>query len=520
MKERSRSSSVQSRRSHYSLKLETIPIDEPVKNKEGKNSLSGVESDEDFKFRRHKNKRINGVPSLGEKLDDLHNVVSPKRMENFDSSVKTGQLGSPLGAYSQPEKLTNSAQENRRTLSQPSHNLYLQHPAANQPYYGHIPTSPMNPQYFSQPIMPPNPSSMGPPYPIPQNYQSQPLPLSVPFLNMYPPSSANSYNYLRNRPDRKSMSEQRGRRLSIASQREDSIILPHDDVPVEQFYRHLAYASVEDRLKQLFTWCAKRSYDKISQQSDRTRAGAAYLDAKKITSEIIGEFVTDLQKGADDIAWEVPEREVPQNEIPGSTEDKEDTEIQELFDDDPTDQPGDNDTTYTFDGFRERKFLKKRKVERQKIRPRRRNLEIKTLLLNPKNVENEKNLKVLVEKVDKLQAELEEWKILLDEQEPAKEWEEFSIRSENERKRCEEEGVQVEVDTSILDDLKRDVENCLDRLSVHAHLFDSHSKMLLSTTVKKLNILKDELKRRQFFYEKPINSQLLLSELSKALIKR
>ncbi|KOH50128.1 DSN1p component of the MIND kinetochore complex [Saccharomyces cerevisiae] len=52
---------------------------------ENKQSVSNLSPD--LKFKRHKNKHIQGFPTLGERLDNLQDIKKAKRVENFNSSA-------------------------------------------------------------------------------------------------------------------------------------------------------------------------------------------------------------------------------------------------------------------------------------------------------------------------------------------------------------------------------------------------------------------------------------------------
>lgn len=613
------------------------------------------ESDENFKFKRHQSKNIKGFTTLGEKLDILHSKVTPKRIENFDSSYpvnptsnidilssshrvnhdskSNSQLSDTYSNHRQNKNSIDdinsdiqvpgtqpdlSKEEQNIMLNPPtllpntfgqniinspiqqqhnSQDIYSTQPNQQQPmypmYYIPIPTSPVNPNLISNNIETNeyknnntnntnntnninnniikngNINNIPQLIPVYPNLMNQQLPSSYPAQFLPPSSFGNfygnnsdqidkinnkSHNNSKNRKNRRrSLSEQRGRRLSIVSNREHSVILPHKDIPIEQYYRHLADLKTSDKLKQLFAWCSTRSMDSFLERNINTKNKFAkldnnqspnnYLDSKKISLNIIKKFIKDFNKGKIDIDWNDyhTNRSFRNNKNKNNdassilldskgNEISEDPEIKELFQDDDDDdeatEDGKNDLkndldtnsneneeeTYFFNGLEVKKVkIKRRKLNSnnsKKIIPKRNKKLTKRsndLLPNPKNAENEKNLKLLNDKIDKLKQEIDKWKIVLDNENPELDWKYLHTLSDDNNLQIKEMNNELQSTIEerekeiqeIFDNIKSDFDTRLERLKVHSHLYYSHSSLLSKITLQKINLLSKEFCKRQ-----------------------
>lgn len=532
---------------------EPEPEPEPnidMNEKESQNSTtSDFENDYDFRFKRHKINKINGVPSLGERLDNLQDMKKAKWVENFDSSMPR--------VYSQNISSTrkdkyNNPQYNDLPSSQPNVNMgeipYLGANQWQQPiYYIPMPASPLYAsqlpggtipsQYINQsmPVLPN--SSLQPFYPQPSIPGSSQL-LPPPQLN-----SANLQYVLRTRHDRKSIAEQRGRRLSIMSNRDQTVISPHNDVPEDQFYRHLGNTSFAPnlQLKQLFTWCTIRGLEKMRHDSkDQEKfddgLSESFVETKWIALSIIGEFVDDLRRGHIDIDWEAEDlSEISKKEIGNDDkqEEAEDTVLRNLFADDDDSESSENNTskdlTYYYTGLGVKKITKKKSWTSKTEATLQTDKDIennekkeKPLLPNSKNVKNEQNLMILVEKVDKLKKEIEDWIEVLDNQKPEVEWESMSNLQKDDVDKIKEDIEQKSSTDDLLSikDLEQDLVDRMNRLAVHSHLIKSHSEILSKTTSKNVRILSKEFMYRESVQKKTTEPKLLLRGLSQTLANK
>ncbi|EDO15201.1 hypothetical protein Kpol_401p6 [Vanderwaltozyma polyspora DSM 70294] len=545
------------RKSVYPLRMERIPLGSDYKasqistqdteiNKEGdinesvKHRMSSYESDEDFQFKRHKNKHINGVPSLGERLDNFQDIKKAKWVENFNSSAvnlpeqvksnDTEEVGYDNRNDIQMKTSPPPHLQQSQLHSQPQHPSYIPYmyyypvPTPGHPMM-QFPNSPivqsqMDPsQYGNNSIsMMPN-SSMQPFYASqqPQNHTGVPGQGEIPQL--LPPPLVYPYNFMQPSQNpymqkikdrRKSMAAQRGRRVSMLSMYDENIgiISPHKDVPEEDFFRHIGDGSFGKglQIRQLFSWCAIRSLRKmetepnfrqesLSVPSD-SRDEDSYLNPKKIALKIISEFVNDLRKDKIDIDWEAEISLDDDDDDDTGNANADDTELRQLFEED------EDDTDYI---AKPKKNKPKRKTKSQLP---------KMKIPNIKNLENETNLKLLEENIKKLKSEISDWAIVLNNQSPHSEWEDL----------CKEYTFEPEVEfqdtEATTDNLENELNIQMDKLNLHSHLLGSTSTALSKLNNKKRNMLAQVLSSKVKTSKQQVNSKLLLNELSKSLLSK
>lgn len=519
-------------------------------------SNNEFEQDHDFRFKRHKSSKVKGVPSLGERLDNLQGMKKAKWVDNFDSSLPNENRTDVARDIPEDEERnlrnelpSSQPKLNLQSAPQLDHSQWQQQQSQQPIYYIPVPTSPV---YGSQ--MPMGP--MGSQYMVPNSsmqpfYQAQMVPGSSQLL---PPPHLNSTNLQytqRTRNNRRSIAEQRGRRLSIMSNRDQTIISPHKDIPENQFYRYLApQESSEMQLAQLYSWCAMRSYNKMrhelrSQEKFNDALPEDFVDTKNVALSIIKDFVDDLRSGRLDIDWNAEDEEdvrqyrdeIRQNQ----TEEVEDTVLKNLFKDDEEDVDDDghgentetSDTrseSYYYTGFDVKripgfKHKSNKKKGIQSINPHvKAKLEKMPLLPNSKNIKNEQNLVLLQEKVAKLKRELADWVGVLDNQNLKDEWTELTQAQNrlSEESASKKEGVPADDMAGLLtvSDLEKDLAERMSNLRVHAHLISTHSDMLAKTTTWKQDVLSREVSLREERASQEVNSKQLLRGLSDALAKK
>lgn len=544
------------------------------------------ENDEDFRFKRHKNRL--GGPSLVERLDTLQHNLPPKRMENFDSSFpvhpssqnnNNNNNNKYISSQLSPEApvLLPSAQNNDQLNNAPflPPNGNSQYPNQMYPmYYIPIPTSPINSQYYpsgndNNGINSNNINNDGQQRgQIISNPSYQPFfqypPSSQPLLQSYPPymqppsnmdnysNRNNDHDNRRSNHNRFSLSGNRGRRLSIVSNRENSIILPHSDIPTDEYYRHLTDSNVSNKLKQLFTWCAVKTYHDLNEKesaiinnktshtkNDKNGTISTYLNTKRMTLSIVNDFISDLQHGAIPIDWNVPSdphyRSTSQEAVDLETQETspdtmpaEDPILEELFDDDDDGSEiikNDPDNiTYYNDGLHKKRFKKpqiknsgKGTVERHS-KPITKTLD--KLLPNPKNAENEKNLKLLNERIDRLKDEIDEWKEVIDNSHPDEEWNQLMELSKTTKPETNLEIKLVnEIDNlnSEFGELKAGLSERVNKLQAHSHLYKSHTESLIESTSHRIDVLTTEFKHEQKLKaNKPKNTRQFFLNMAKA----
>lgn len=438
----------------------------------GKPAASSFEADQDFKFKRHKNKQSNGVPSLGERLDNLQDIKKAKWVDNFNSSMPNARETTGNNGLSSP-RVPAGGQAYPSSQPVPPYMPYMYYyPMPPQgppmmPYMG----SPVHPtqvdgqQYMNSSVsMMPN-SSLQPFFPPGQQPRyDQEAPQLMPAPSLYP------YNYVQSQQQyakkakdrRKSIAQNRGRRLSILASQDDGngIVSPHKDVPEKDFYRHIGDTSFGKSLqmRQLFSWCIIRSLKKLeekemeSKQTARTES-RDYADPKKMALVIMKEFVNDLRRGNIDVDWEAEEAADGDED---NDETGEDTELRELFDDNDDDDGAGTGNTRT--------------VRRKKHQS---NIADRPKIPNSKNVENEKNLEVLEGLVRNLKEEVDSWAQVLGKQNPEAEWQTIDRQFSLPDKKLETANDDLPV-AHISQDLTRR----LDRLQVHSHLLNSSSEAL------------------------------------------
>lgn len=597
---------------HTSVPDDYVKRERPIRNREEGN-------DEDFRFKRHKNKT--GIPSLGERLDTLQNKLPPKRMENFDSSFPPQPSSQHNFTNNKHIEIENDSETNKESPSSISttssnvtstdnnninRNATLNNPPQLMPnqqypnqmypmYYIPIPTSPIHPQYYQSNHNNNNeddddnesdtnnnnhsdkPTSMIANPSIPPYFQYPPS--SQPFVSPYPQfipqlappngfnpmyqnmNNANSTSNNKNRSSRRkhSLAGNRGRRLSITSSRENSVVLPHSDIPMEEYYRHLPDSNVSDKLKQLFTWCAVKTSQNLNQRESRKMHNnqdnvnddpviSTYLNSKKFTLDIINDFVNDLQKGNLDIDWNIPsdklynnvnEDKKPDIDVkPNVSSLDEDPIMKELFDDveDNETEPilnhsaqvtpngnkdnDDGNVTYYYDGLNMKRFKKPNKTKslmknlpKKKLQSR----SINNLLPNPKNVENERNLKSLNERITKLKSEIDSWKDVITGCKPNSEWKSLQelIDSKN-SSQTEMEPEMTDKVNKLYDDLFKislELSDRINKFHSYSHFYHSHTSYLAQSVSHKIAVLSTEFYHRHGLNQKKPNSRNLLWKL-------
>ncbi|AQZ13267.1 DSN1 (YIR010W) [Zygosaccharomyces parabailii] len=457
--DRSSTGSTPPRRRH-GLKMETLPVDMKSANTvEAREedyhfkSTSSFETDEDFKFKRHRNKRNTGVPSLGERLDNLQDVKKARWVDNFNSSIPQ--------ALPRPESMRSPESSQIRTSQASPYMPYMY-------YYPMPPMAPMAPMPmpFQSPPPPmhdvPN-SSLQPFYPPAQQGQDTP--------QLLPPPHLYSYNFLhqnqeesqnheqRTRERRKSLQARRGRRLSVLASKDEEPVVrsPHRDVPEEDFYRHIGDTSFGKglQIRQLFNWCIIRALRKkeTQQEEEKDRSPSPDgLDPDKITLTIIKEFVNDLRRGKINIDWEAEEIDEYEN-------DGEDTELRDLFAEDE----------------RPHKLTKNRHADRPRMP-------------NVKNVENEKNLADLQAKIEAIRKEIKEWAELLDAQNPGSEWDDL--------RRLSLENYKIPISQELKKDndnygasFQQELDERVNKLQLNTHLLESSENALSQLSQRKIDLL-------------------------------
>lgn len=504
----------------YPLKLETIPMtsssyaelketrhdEESLRSQEedqydlGKPNGSTFEADQEFKFKRHRNKQSHGAPSLGERLDNLQDVKKAKWVDNFNSSLPNGrdidgsERSPPLPPHRQPV--------------QPYMPYMYYYPMPPQgppmmPFVG----SPVHPsqmegqQYMNSSVsMMPN-TSLQPFLPPGQQPKfDQEAPQLLPAPSLYP------YNYVQPQQEyakkaherKKSAAQNRGRRLSILASQDErrGIVSPHRDVSEKDFYRHIGDTSFgkDLQMRQLFNWCAIRSLRRLeendaeSKKTPKTENGDP-VDPKRIAVVIIKEFVNDLRRGNVDIDWEAEDEA---NSDQDTNDVGEDTELRELFDE--------NDEA-----------VEKKPVRRRKKKS---SAEERPKVPNSKNVENEKNLKTLQDRVKHLKDEMDSWAKALGRQKPEAEWEkiESQFTPVNQGHEAHDEPMKP--------DISHDLTRRLDRLQAHSHLLNSSSKALSVLLKLRRDKLAQSLAATVRNNAHQFDSKSFLKTLSESLVQR
>ncbi|CCF55707.1 hypothetical protein KAFR_0A02710 [Kazachstania africana CBS 2517] len=543
----------------YPLKMETLPISETNQQKASLSTeandtdisllketspviprtSSSAGTDNDFKFKRHKNKHIEGAPTLGERLDNLQDVKKAKWIENFDSSAPN--LTIPQQSTQKHRFETSKTDPGSIPSSQANPDnsvLRSQQPTMNAwpPFYYGVVPYPGSPGYHPQMVPQPFMQLAPPGSSVPSQYYSQSVPM-IPSTSIQPLYSAsqqsnsellpaptlhpNNLQYVqKTRKGRKSLADQRGRRLSIMSNRDQMIISPHRDVPDDQFYRHIGNTSFGEGLqvRQLFNWCAIRSYETLN-EGDNTKNKMldyklrindernSFVDSKKIAMGIIKEFITDLRRGNIDIDWEYEGDDTISNSSEEEVSDdrdeiREDTVLRSLFDEG--------------EGQKERK--KKSKRKRLITGQGGDSFEDKYLLPNPKNVENENNLTILTEKVQRLKEGFAQWAKALDQQDPTQEWQGIDEIRKAELKLLSRVGQNHnETQKGKISELEEDIVKRINRMHIHAHLLNSHSNTLCELTGKKLNAVSQAVIENENITNKHTNPKRLLRGLSDSL---
>lgn len=537
----------------YPLRMETIPISEPDSKAqmqsngpseedeeegqyfEGKQSVSNLSPD--LKFKRHKNKHIQGFPTLGERLDNLQDIKKAKRVENFNSSA-------PLGEENHANANANAnANVNASAMPAPYMPYYYYYQPMNAPGPGMMayPGSPMHsmmPNSSLQPFYSQPSAAGGPDMTTPQNLSSSQQLLPAPQL--FPYGSFHQQQqpqYIqRTRERKKSIGTRRGGRLSmLASQGNggSTIISPHKDVPEEDFYTVVGNASFFGKnlqIRQLFNWCLIRSLHKLEAKAkgpeeepelehltkkpklESAKDETSYVDPKRMAMVILKEFVDDLKKDHIAIDWEDEEKDEDEEKALDDTENYDDTELRQLFQENDDDDDDDDDMDYS-----------EIQSSRRKLKERRKALlnEPRKLLPNGKNVENTKNLSLLEGKVHAIKNEVKEWATTLDTSRPDLEWQELtSLSSQPHEAASDKEGSQL-----TFTDIEAKLATKVDELRYQSHILNSHSLALNEITNSKLNKLNVETMRKisnetDDDQSHAINSQQLLKGLSLSFGKK
>lgn len=294
--------------------------------------------------------------------------------------------------------------------------------------------------------------------------------------------------------------------MLAAASEHNVIVSPHNDVPEEDFYRHVGNTSFGKSLqiRQLFNWCMIRSLRNMEKVDDRKlkldSKKEGYVDPKKIAMIIMEEFVNDLRKGTTDIDWEAEETS---NSVDESIDDGEDTELRELFEEeDEEDEEEEKDLANSKAKAPSKTWLA-RKFNAKRVK-----------IPNSKNVSNEKNLQSLQGRILDIQHEIEDWAQVLDNTNVGTEWEKFSRQSPN-------SPVDNEVinEKPRVDDIERELSTKMDHLYIHSHLLQSSSSAISQLSTHKLNKLSQKFLWKVNDDVEQINAKTLLIGLSKSLLE-
>lgn len=485
--------------------METLPLG----NKE-------VASEDDFEFRRHVTQ---GVPTLGERLDSLHEVRGARRIDNFNSSrgvTRGSSIADSGNSSGDPREQDEEQDEEQEESEEQDQDQGQEETRYNIATSMHVDDSSVK-------------------YLVPLEYVRDldiPRDKLIKVINTESNISASQNERARNK--RLSLS-QRGRRLSMLSSGPDNknvIVSPHKEVPEQEFYKHVGDVSFGKGLqvRQLFNWCSDRTFTRI-QESERKRSSNAnskkdqlqhnvYDDPKKITMDIIKSFVKDLKNGVIDIDWEAEEEDEDSN---GAQVD--DSELRALFDDDDTgaanvrrnlgyyDEDEDYDVTLAIQPTRPE--LQSRKVinrSKGKNKRKRRAVAPQFKLPNTKNVENEKNLVMLKEKISRLEKEINDWAVTLDSYDPQQEWK--AIREINVDAMSKEEETPMILDQHKIANSLLERLNCL---SNNSHLLNSTSRVLLESLRLKVDKLSRVCSANEEIEKKSLDSRQLLRGLAHTL---
>ncbi|KAL3233600.1 Kinetochore-associated protein DSN1 [Nakaseomyces bracarensis] len=468
----------------HTVHMETIPLG-------GKESGS----EDDFEFRRHSTK---GVPTLGERLDSLHEVRGARRIDNFSSRGAT--RGSSADVEMEMEMDVDGEREADREVGETRNNTSMQVADSSVKYL------------------------------VPLEYLGGldiPRDKLIKVINTEASISASQNERARNK--RLSLS-QRGRRLSMLSgpDRKNTIVSPHKEVPEEEFYKHVGDVSFGKGLqvRQLFNWCSDRTYTRIL-ESDRKRASNVktgyddnvYGDPKKITMDIIKCFVQDLKKGTVEIDWEAEEEEVIEEGL------VDDSELRALFEDYEDDDTRGANVKRTLGYHDEEDFdvtlaiqpTRPELENRKKLhRSRGNNLRKRKIIApqfrlpNSKNVENEKNLQMLKEKISRLEKEIDDWASTLDSYDAHEDWDRIRNVKTDPVPKDVSTGIEIEkVGTSLHERIY-----CL---SSNAHLLDSTSRALLESLKLKIDKLSRVCYINDAIEKKSLDTRQLLQGLASTL---
>ncbi|CCE62305.1 hypothetical protein TPHA_0C01490 [Tetrapisispora phaffii CBS 4417] len=536
----------------YPLRMETIPLSDKVKELSGssqsatnvnifnegeahssENRAKTYESDDSFKFKRHKSNQKSGVPTLGERLDNFQDIQKAKWMENFNSSMPE---------YQNNRDDTNSDNGVDKRSSQ---NFKGAHTPSQQPYVPYVYYYPV--PSSSYPMLPYNSPQMHenvenpqmrngasvPMYyaPQPGYYPEQPYMFSqdsnvqnrlMPAPQLFPQyhsMNPNSQLSQKSKDRRKSIADQRGRRVSrIFTQDEHlGIISPHKDVPAQDFYRHIGNSSFgrDLQIRQLFNWCSIRSLHNLEKEADpkydsdkRNRNGMKneirnYDDSKIIAISILKEFVNDLRKDKININWDDTMQDNSDDDYSAIEGDDIDSTFDEHIFDDTEDiiKTGNN---------------AKKEIKKSAKRRSRKDKKEKVKIANIKNIENQRNLNLLDSKIDKYKLEMDNWSDTLKSQDWEAEWDalekEVELMANDENMMSDAENLPFQI-------FEDKFFSQIDKLSSHAILLEATTKALSELTMSKTEMLSHEFNKHNSFDKTELNSKALLMELSNALNK-
>lgn len=479
---------------------------------------SSFEADDDFKFKRHKNKQRNGVPSLGERLDNLQDIKKARWVDNFNSSMPNGREAIPNGDSSprirtqeQSQPYSQGAQVSGGLAGAPYMPYMYYYPMPTQgppmvPYVGspvhtvqmesgQYMNSSMVPNTSLQPFFPPPP-----PQPRYENGVSQLLPPA----NFYPYGMVQSQQQYaqKSRERRKSIALNRGRRLSLLASQNDQhgIISPHKDVPERDFHRHIGDTSFGKglQMRQLFNWCIIRALRNLEKKEAHGQQASGnsedkYINPNKMALSILKEFVNDLRKGTIDIDWEAEECVSGDDEADGTGED---TELRELFEED-------NETDKIHTEGEKSSVRRTRSTGARKEHPK---------IPNSKNAQNEKNLEALTLRIKNIKQEIESWAQVLTAQRPEAEWQALQYET-----RTPDESLKTEALKFSVDDPHDELSQRLDRLQIHSHLLGSSSQALSLLVEDRNDKLSQDFVSLVRHNKQDLDSKALLKGLSKSL---
>lgn len=471
---------MQEKRAHP-LKMETLPRSQ---DEDKGVDMAALETDDEFRFKRHRNKRLRSVPTLGEQWDHLRDGKQARWIDNFNSSLPNTsrmaadepELEKSQGCQSQPlpqspqnlvtpQPLLSTAGANGNPQTQqpiyfymvPSQQYYspaVSHNAHSmieyqRSQYGDGSTMFMAPNTSMQPF---NPSQTSAPF----------LPLGPP-PQIFPSNSIHQHQQRlqRTRESRDKIEKKRGNRLSIANAQHDGqLVSPHGDIPEDEFYKHIGNSSFgrELQLKQLFHWSLNRSLHKFEKKEQvankKTNGNSAYVEPHRIALDILKSFIGDLKKEENLINWEAEEIVEDQENLQNE-ENHEDTELMELFAEDLSIRDLPSIETESLSSSNTRKKIWKSKYPF--------NDEKMIKLPNIKNLKNAESLKILTDKVERLNNEVSAWSRVLDNQKIDQEWSDYNVQIANQTRQKLELSKTIDFYTTMRDDLQIRIDDLMYR---------------------------------------------------------